>query len=96
MLYSQAIEVMKMNSYYPKYRGSSVHIDDVLKAIGASYSRYKSAAKTPRLAVGSSQGSPKARSRLARINGIDHYTGSLDQNIYLIGLAKAGRLRKVR
>lgn len=72
---------MKMNSYYPKYRGSSVHVDDVLKAVGAPYSRY---------------GSPKARSRLARINGIDHYAGSLDQNIYLIGLAKAGRLRKVR
>ena len=70
-----------MNSYYPKYRGSSVHIDAVLKAVGAPYSHY---------------GSPKARSRLAMINGIDHYTGSLDQNIYLIGLAKAGRLRKVR
>lgn len=72
---------MKMNSYYPKYRGSSVHIDVVLKTIGAPYSHY---------------GAPKARARLARINGIDHYTGTLDQNIYLIGLAKAGRLRKVR
>lgn len=67
-------------SYYSKYNGSSTSIDIVLKSIGLE-SRYI--------------GSWTCRKPIATKNGISNYTGTIEQNLKLISLAKSGKLKRV-
>ena len=66
--------------YYPKYTGNSYGIDTVFRAIGVP-SAYL--------------GKPKYRKPIAEKNGVKNYKGTQEQNLYLIGLAKQGKLKKV-
>lgn len=66
-----------LSPFYPKYTGSSVRLDEILKTIGAPF------------------GSVNNRKKLANINGIVNYRGSLNQNLKLIALAKSGKLVRV-
>ena len=68
------------SNYYPKYIGSSSNIDIVLKSIGVE-SRYI--------------GSWTSRKPIATKNGISNYTGTIEQNLKLISLAKSGKLKRV-
>ena len=67
-------------SYYPKYTGSSTSVDIVLKSIGVE-SRYI--------------GSWTCRKPIANKNGISNYTGTIEQNLKLVSLAKSGKLKRV-
>ena len=67
-------------SHYSKYNGSSTSIDIVLKSIGVE-SRYI--------------GSWTCRKPIATNNGILNYTGTIEQNLKLISLAKSGKLKRV-
>ena len=67
-------------SYYSKYTGSSTSVDIVLKSIGVE-SRYI--------------GSWTCRKPIATKNGISNYTGTIEQNVKLISLAKSGKLKRV-
>lgn len=66
--------------YYSKYKGTSVSINDVFKAIGVP-EKYR--------------GLYKNRKPVAVKNGITNYTGTSTQNLKLIELAKQGKLKKV-
>lgn len=66
--------------YYKKYVGSNNSLDAILKNIGVE-SRYI--------------GSWSSRKPLAVKNGIDNYIGSATDNLKLIDLAKAGKLKRV-
>ena len=68
------------SNYYPKYIGSSSNIDIVLKSIGVE-SKYI--------------GSWTCRKPIANKNGISNYTGTSEQNLKLISLAKSGKLKRV-
>ena len=68
------------SNYYPKYIGSSSNIDIVLKSIGVG-SKYI--------------GSWTCRKPIATNNGILNYTGTIEQNLKLISLAKSGKLKRV-
>lgn len=68
------------SNFYPKYNGASKDIDIVLSSIGVKSSFY---------------GNYKKRIPLAKVNGIENYTGSLSDNIKLLSLAKTGNLKKV-
>lgn len=67
------------NVYYPIYNGNSNNIDIVLKSIGVQ-DKYI--------------GSWTSRKPIATNNGILNYTGSSDSNLYLIKLAKDGKLKR--
>ena len=67
-------------SYYPKYGGISTSVDIVLKSIGVE-SKYI--------------GSWTCRKPIANKNGISNYTGTIEQNLKLISLAKSGKLKRV-
>ena len=67
-------------SYYSKYNGNSTSIDIVLKSIGVE-SRYI--------------GSWTCRKPIATKNGISNYSGTMEQNLKLISLAKSGKLKRV-
>ena len=67
-------------SYYSKYNGSSTSVDIVLKSIGVE-SKYI--------------GSWTCRKPIANKNGISNYTGTIEQNLKLISLAKSGKLKRV-
>lgn len=67
-------------SYYSKYSGSSTSVDIVLKSIGVE-SKYI--------------GSWTSRKAIATKNGISNYTGTIEQNLKLISLAKSGKLKRV-
>lgn len=69
-----------LTSYYPKYTGTSKQIDVVFKAIGV-----------PAKFIGNRM----KRKPIAEANGITGYTGKAAQNLSLIALAKAGKLKKV-
>ena len=73
-------KISATTEYYPKYAGSSVKVDEVLKTIGvpATY-----------------LGSYKKRTPIATANGINGYTGTGTQNNKLITLAKQGKLKKI-
>lgn len=64
---------------YPKYTGNSYGIDTVFRAIGV-----------PECYCGK----PKNRKPIAEKNGVKNYKGTQDQNLYLIGVAKQGKLKK--
>lgn len=68
------------SNFYPKYNGASNDIDIVLSSIGVKSSFY---------------GNYKKRIPLAKVNGIENYTGSLSDNIKLLSLSKSGNLKKV-
>ena len=68
------------SNYYPKYIGISTSIDIVLKSIGVE-SKYI--------------GSWTCRKPIANKNGILNYTGTIEQNLKLISLAKNGKLKRV-
>ena len=68
------------SNYYPKYVGSSSNIDIVLKSIGVG-SKYI--------------GAWTCRKPIATNNGILNYTGTIEQNLKLISLAKSGKLKRV-
>lgn len=78
--YEEEKKPAEKNSYYGKYTGKSSRIDSVLKAVGVP-SAYR--------------GSWKKRKALAEKNCISNYTGSASQNLKLIHLAQAGKLKKV-
>ena len=65
--------------YYDKYTGSSWRIDTVFNAIGVE-SKYI--------------GGVSRRKPIATTNGISNYNGTYTQNVALINLAKAGKLKK--
>ena len=67
-------------SYYSKYTGSSTSVDIVLKSIGVE-NKYI--------------GSWTCRKPIANKNGISNYTGTIEQNLKLISLAKSGKLKRV-
>lgn len=67
------------SAYYPKYTGKSYGIDTVFRAIGV-----------PEVYCGGW----KSRKPIAEKNGVKNYKGAQDQNLYLIGLAKQGKLKK--
>ena len=71
---------VSISNYYPKYVGNSNNIDIVLKAIGVS-DKYI--------------GSWTCRKPIATNNGILNYTGTIEQNLKLISLAKSGKLKRV-
>lgn len=66
--------------YYKKYTGRSMELDKILKAIGVPAKYYGNYAK---------------RKAVATKNGIANYTGTYEQNVKLIELAKKGKLKKV-
>ena len=66
--------------FYPAYLGKSSKIDEVLKEIGVS-DKYI--------------GNKFVRLSIAKANYIQNYTGTAEQNLKLIALAKSGKLRKV-
>lgn len=66
--------------YYKKYTGKSEMIDEVFKAIGVPEKFRNSYMK---------------RKPVASKNGISNYKGSETQNLKLVKLAKAGKLKKV-
>lgn len=67
-------------AYYPKYTGTSSGIDTVFRAIGV-----------PEKFLGNY----KNRTTIAKNNGVTGtYVGSAQQNLYLIDLAKKGKLKK--
>jgi GH25 family lysozyme M1 (1,4-beta-N-acetylmuramidase) len=66
--------------YYSKYTRKTGTIDAVLKTIGVPETY---------------RGTWKKRKALAKKNGIPDYTGTEAQNLKLIALAKAGKLKKV-
>ncbi len=68
-----------VSPYYPKYTGKSAKIDVVLKAIGVPKTQY---------------GSWSKRKPVAKANGISNYTGTAQQNLKLVALAKSGTLKK--
>jgi hypothetical protein len=68
-------------SYYPKYTGKSISIDEVFKTVGVP-EKYRSTWKN--------------RLHVAKANGIAGYTGSEAQNRKLISLAKSGKLKKCK
>lgn len=68
------------SNFYPKYNGASNDIDIVLSSIGVKSSFY---------------GNYKKRIPLAKVNGIENYTGNLSDNMKLLSLAKSGKLKKV-
>lgn len=61
------------------------------------YPKYTGAATLDNMlkCVGAPYGSVKKRAALARLNDIDNYSGSYNQNMELIKLVKAGKLRRV-
>ena len=65
--------------YYSKYIGTDRNIDAIFRKIGVE-SKFI--------------GSYVARKPLAKINGIDNYTGSYNDNTKLILLAKQGKLKR--
>lgn len=67
-------------SYYKKYTGKSVHVNDVFKAVGVP---------------GKYIGSYMKRKPVASKNGIANYKGTESQNLKLIALAQKGKLKKV-
>lgn len=72
--------------------------DPLAKVLSPFYPKYTG--KSARLdeilkAVGAPYGSVNNRKKLANINGIVNYKGSLSQNLKLIALAKSGKLVKV-
>lgn len=67
-------------SYYKKYTGKSIHVDDVLKDVGVP-EQYR--------------GKWSKRKIVAAKNGISNYTGTHSQNSKLISLVKAGKLKRV-
>lgn len=67
-------------SYYKKYTGKSQRIDSVFNAIGVP-AKYR--------------GTWKKREPIAKKNGISNYIGTATQNIKLIELAKAGKLKRI-
>lgn len=70
-----ALESTKNSENYKKYTGNSIHIDDVLKAIGVP-DKYR--------------GTYFKRKPIAEANGIKSYSGTMEQNLQLIKLAKTG------
>lgn len=68
------------SNYYKKYTGKSGVLNTVLKAVGVP-SKYC--------------GDWKDRKPVAKVNGIANYTGTAEQNVKLINLAKQGKLKKV-
>ncbi len=66
--------------YYKQYKGTSLKVDYVFKAVGVPL-KYL--------------GSPQKRLPIATLNGIKNYKGSATQNLKLISLAKKGQLKKV-
>lgn len=67
-------------SYYKKYNGHSSQVDEVLKAIGVP-DKYI--------------GSVEKRTSVAGANNISNYKGTEIQNLKIIALAQAGKLKKV-
>lgn len=69
--------------YYPLYSGASETLDNIFKKIGADadYRKLKDWEK---------------RVPIAEANGINNYTGTAQQNMKLIELAKAGKLKTVK
>lgn len=67
-------------SYYKKYTGKSEMVDEVFKAIGVPEKFRNSYMK---------------RKPVASKNGISNYKGSKNQNLHLVKLAKAGKLKKI-
>lgn len=65
--------------YYKKYTGTSTNIDMIFKSIGVA-DKYI--------------GAPSRRKPIAQANGITDYTGSLNDNLTLITLAKVGKLKR--
>ncbi len=66
--------------YYKKYTGKSIHINDVFKAVGVP-EKFR--------------GGYMKRKPVAVRNGIANYKGTKSQNLKLIKLAKAGKLKKI-
>lgn len=69
-----------LTAYYPQYKGASVQIDTVFRAIGVPSKFY---------------GSWSRRKPIAEANGIADYRGKIGQNLSLVSLAKKGKLKKV-
>ncbi|MCI8709066.1 MAG: hypothetical protein HFG98_05925 [Dorea sp.] len=65
---------------YKKYTGKSIHINDVFKAVGVP-EKFR--------------GGYMKRKPVAVRNGIANYKGTKSQNLKLIKLAKAGKLKKI-
>lgn len=68
-----------IEQYYPMYRGKSNKVDTVLKSIGVDKEFY---------------GSYSKRKYIAKVNGINYYIGSAEQNLKIISLAKQGKLKR--
>lgn len=66
--------------FYASYTGNSGRIDEVLRAVGVP-EKYR--------------GSWTKRKAVAKANGISSYTGTANQNLKLIALAKKGTLKRV-
>lgn len=77
---SAATKTTSKIEYYPKYTGKSSKINIVLEEIGV-----------PAIYRGKLQN----RKPIAAANGIKNYSGTLVQNLKLVSLAKAGKLKRV-
>ena len=73
-----------INPYYPTYKGTSTKIDIVLKAIGVPATLYGSVVKR----------SPIALANRECLGNDEKYSGTALQNLVLVKLAKAGKLRR--
>lgn len=77
---SRVNEILKVQSYYPKYTGISTKVDEVLRAIGV-----------PEMYIGSKT----KRKPIAVANKISkNYTGKQNENLAIIAFAKSGKLKK--
>lgn len=77
---SSASKTPAAAAYYKKYTGKSDRIDDVFKAVGVP-EKYRN--------------SYMKRRPVAARNGIGGYKGTKSQNLKLVRMAKAGKLKKV-
>lgn len=75
-------EILKEDSYYPKYEGKSNYVDEVLRSIGV-----------PEKYIGNKT----KRKPIADANNISkNYTGKQNENLAIVSLAKNGKLKKVK
>lgn len=72
------IDIIYDDKCYPSYVGDSENLDNIMDTIGAK-ADYESW---------------RARIPIAEANGITNYTGTAQQNLKLIDLAKTGKLRR--
>ncbi len=80
-LFDKAIASASAAKYYPAYTGKASNLDVILKAVGLPAKYYGNVAKR--------------KAYVTKAGYFTNYTGTYKQNLYLINLAKTGKLKVV-